>query len=112
PFGDVARFGSEIAGLLTDEPRRQRLRERAYADGRSMIWQRGAENYLSAFESARRSHRLRVVARPDIISNARDSHTPPEMRIGHLLSMCDDTGQIGRASCRERVMRSGVGVTG
>ena len=97
PFGDAARFGSEIAGLLTDEPRRQRLRERAYADGRSMIWRRGAENYFGAFENARRSHRLRVVARPDIISNAREGHTPPDMRIGHLLSMCDDTGLFQHA---------------
>jgi len=97
PFGDATRFGSEIAGLLTDEPRRQHLRERAYADGRSMIWQRGAENYLSAFESARRSHRLRVVARHDVISNVRESQAPPDMKIGHLLSMCDDTGLFQHA---------------
>jgi len=31
PFGDAAAIGSEIAQLLTDDPRRQAMRERAYA---------------------------------------------------------------------------------
>ena len=31
-FGDAAGIGSEIAQLLTDEPRRQAMREQAYSD--------------------------------------------------------------------------------
>jgi glycosyltransferase involved in cell wall biosynthesis len=92
PFGDATAIGSEIAGLLTDDARRQAMRKRAYSSSRSMTWERTAERYLTAFESARRGRRLMVIARPDQSVPSRDSHTPPEMQIGHLLSMCDDTG--------------------
>ena len=72
PFGDATAIGSEIAGLLTDDARRQAMRKRAYASSRSMTWERTAERYLAAFESARRGHRLRVVARPDQSEPSRD----------------------------------------
>ena len=77
--------------------RRQAMRKRAYASSRSMTWERTAERYLAAFESARRGHRLRVIARPDQSAASRDSRAPPEMQIGHFLSMCDDTGLFQHA---------------
>jgi hypothetical protein len=96
PFGDAAAIGGEIAGLLTDDARRQAMRERAYASSRSMTWKRSAERYLTAFESARRGHKLRVIARLDQSVPSR-GQAPPEMQIGHLLSMCDDTGLFQHA---------------
>src|SRR6266853_2577548 len=92
PFGDVTAIGNEIAGLLTNNARRQAMRKRSYSSSRSMTWERTAERYLTAFESARRGHRLRAIARLDQSGHSRGSPVPPEMRIGHLLSMCDDTG--------------------
>ena len=92
PFGDVTAIGNEIAGLLTNNARRQAMRKRSYSSSRSMTWERTAERYLTAFESARRGHRLRAIARLDQSGPSRGSPVPPEMRIGHLLSMCDDTG--------------------
>src|ERR1700681_1812273 len=53
PFGDATATGSEIAGLLTDDARRQAMRKRAYAVSRTMTWERSAERYMSAFENAR-----------------------------------------------------------
>jgi glycosyltransferase involved in cell wall biosynthesis len=97
PFADSAAIGNEIAGLLTDHPRRQAMRERAYSGGRSMIWERAAERYLTVFENARRGHRLRVIARPEQHVAARDSQAAPEMRTHHLLSMCDDAGMFQHA---------------
>ncbi len=97
PFGDATAIGSEIAGLLTDDARRQAMRKRAYSSSRSMTWERTAERYLTAFERARRAHRLRVIARLDQSVPSRDSHVPPEMQIGHLLSMCDDIGLFQHA---------------
>ena len=47
PFGDAAAIGSEIAGLLTDDARRQAMRKRAYASSRSMTWERTAERYIA-----------------------------------------------------------------
>jgi glycosyltransferase involved in cell wall biosynthesis len=97
PFGDATATGSEIVGLLTDDARRQAMRKRAYSSSRSMTWERTAERYLTAFESARRGHRLRVIVRLDQSVPSRDSHAPPEMQIGHFLSMCDDTGLFQHA---------------
>ncbi|HEY8009063.1 MAG TPA: glycosyltransferase family 4 protein [Methylocella sp.] len=96
PFGDSATLGSEIAHLLTDDARRQAMRERAYASSRSMTWERTAERYLTAFENARRGHGLRVIARQDQSAPSR-AQAPPEMQIGHFLSMCDDTGLFQHA---------------
>lgn len=98
PFGDATAIGSEIAGLLTDDPRRQAMRERAYASSRSMTWERSAERYLAAFDRARRGHRLRVIARLDQSEPACERHAPPAMQTGHLLSMCDDTGLFQHAN--------------
>src|SRR5678815_3395870 len=54
PFNDVAAIGTEIAGLLTDDLRRERMRKRAYASSRSMTWARTASNYTAVFENVRR----------------------------------------------------------
>src|SRR5258708_5729045 len=59
PFGDTTATGNEIADLLTDYPRRQAMRNRAYAVGRTMTWERTAERYMLAFENARQGHSLR-----------------------------------------------------
>lgn len=97
PFGDANTIGKEIAGLLTDDAQRQVMRERAYSSSRSMTWERTAERYLAAFESARRGYRLRVIAKPESMAPSRDHQAPPEMRIGYFLSMCDDTGLFQHA---------------
>ncbi len=98
PFGDATAIGSEIAALLAGDARRQAMCKRAYASSRSMTWERIAERYLAAFESGRRVHRLGVIARRlDQGVPSRGSHAPPEMRIGHLPSMCDDTGLFQHA---------------
>jgi glycosyltransferase involved in cell wall biosynthesis len=96
PFGDAATIGREIAELLTDEPRRQAMRKRAYATSRTMTWERTAERYLSTFESARQGHWLKVFSGP---KGAPEPHNAaaPDMQIGHFLLMCDDTGLFQHA---------------
>jgi hypothetical protein len=96
PFGDSARLGQEISSLLTDDTRRRAMRERAYAISRSMTWDRTAERYLETFETARRAYRPRIVPHIDHALPP----TPlvlPEMRLDHLLAMCDDTGLLQHA---------------
>ena len=97
PFGDAAAIGTEIADLLTDDARRQEISERAYAVSRTMTWKCTAERYGSAFENARQGHWLKVVARNK--PGLPEPHGPasPDMQIGHLLSMCDDTGLFQHA---------------
>jgi glycosyltransferase involved in cell wall biosynthesis len=102
PFGDPAAIGKEIAQLLTDDPRRQAMRERAYAASRSMTWERTAELYVASFENARHGAWLKVIARtePDAmapLAPATPAPAMPDMQLGHFLSMCDDTGLFQHA---------------
>ena len=97
PFGNAAAIGREIAELLTDDARRQAMCRRAYAVSRTMTWQRTAEHHVSAFESARQGHWLKVIARSDTGSPEPRSAAAPDMQIGHFLSMCDDTGLFQHA---------------
>jgi glycosyltransferase involved in cell wall biosynthesis len=97
PFGDSTAIGDEISGILIDGVRRQAMRKRAYSSSRSMTWERTAERYVAAFESARQGHRLRVIAPSERSVPLRDSRVPPEMQLGHLLSMCDGTGLLQHA---------------
>jgi glycosyltransferase involved in cell wall biosynthesis len=97
PFGNTAAIGDAVADLLTDDPRRRAMRERAYAVSRSMIWERAAERYMSAFANAREGHWLKVVARTKPAASPPRSPAPPAMEMGHFLSMCDDTGLFQHA---------------
>jgi len=51
PFNDAATIGAAVARLLTDHPRRESMRARAYSSSRGMTWARTAERYVSLFES-------------------------------------------------------------
>lgn len=97
PFGDAGAIGKEIASLLTDNPRRQAMRKRAYAGSRSMTWERTAERYLAIFESVVKEHYPKAVVRLDTRGTTIAGGGPPEMRLDHFLSMCDDTGLFQHA---------------
>src|SRR5258708_616726 len=96
-FGDAAATANAIAQLLTDDPRRQAMRERAYASSRSMTWERTAERYMTAFENARQGHWLKVIARTEPAVIAPHVPAAPAMQTGHFRSMCDDTGLFQHA---------------
>jgi glycosyltransferase involved in cell wall biosynthesis len=97
PFADPAGIGDAIAQLLTDDSRRQAMREQAYAASRSMTWERTAERYMSAFDNARQGHWLKVIARTEPAVIAPRGAAAPAMQTGHFLSMCDDTGLFQHA---------------
>jgi glycosyltransferase involved in cell wall biosynthesis len=97
PFNDVAAIGTEVAGLLADHPRRESMRERAYADSREMTWARTGERYVSLFESVRGAAQPAVRIVPGENLSAVRSTLPPAMQLGHLHLMCDDTGLFQHA---------------
>jgi len=99
PFGNAEAIGAEIAGLLTDDARRLAMRKQAYSGSRSMTWGRTAERYLNVFESARRGHAPKVVARRIENIHALERLSAPPMQLSHFLSMCDDTGLQQHAIC-------------
>ncbi len=95
PFGDAKAISNEIAALLTNDVRRHAMRKRAYASSRSMTWRETAERYLTVFERAR--EQLTESLRPAAVSSESGSKAIPELQIGHLLSLCDDTGILQHA---------------
>lgn len=97
PFGDSSAIGEAIGSLLTDDVRRSAMRQRAYAGSRAMTWPRIAARYLATFESVRRQHRLRSIARSNTSELPRDSQALPAMQLGHFLSLCDETGMVQHA---------------
>jgi len=97
PFSDAAAIGNEIAGLLTDDARRQAMSRRAYAASRMMTWERVAERYVSVFENVRQGHRLKLFACSEMNVPEPRSPASPDMQIGHFLSMCDDVGLFQHA---------------
>src|SRR6185437_9563627 len=86
-FGDAVGIGHEIAELLTDNARRQAMREQAYAASRSMTWERTAERYMTVFEQAGQRQRLKLMSRAETDATLSPSFATPDMRLGHFLSM-------------------------
>jgi glycosyltransferase involved in cell wall biosynthesis len=97
PFGDADAIGREIADLLTDDARRRAMRQRAYSHSRGMTWARIAERYVAVFDEARGRRPLKPIGRQNDSVAIFDSPTPPQMQLGHFLSMCDDTGLFQHA---------------
>jgi hypothetical protein len=98
PFGDSGAIGREIAALLTDDPRRQRLCREAYAYSRPMTWPRTAERCMAEYAWAVERHR-HDSRRAGAGAAAGSKRIAPDMCLTHFLSMCDDTGLIQHAIC-------------
>jgi glycosyltransferase involved in cell wall biosynthesis len=97
PFGDSQAIGTAISDLLMDDSRRNALRENAYACSRSMTWERVAARYIASFERAKAGHRIATIARHTACVAPVANQPPPQMRLGHFLAMCDDTGLFQHA---------------
>lgn len=95
PFNDVAAIGTEIAGLLTDDLRRERMRKRAHSSSRSMTWERTAASYMDVFDLARRTAATANVARNEVTPLV--TNPPPWVKLDHFALMCDDTGLLQHA---------------
>lgn len=97
PFGDRDAIGKAVSDLLSDDAKRQALALGAYKRSRPMTWEHTAERYIKLFESvvAQRSHRL--PGNENLADHVRVSARTPELRMDHLLSMCDDTGLFQHA---------------
>lgn len=98
PWRDAPAIAKEITGLLDDDEKRLDLRLRAAAYGRAMLWPAVAESYLQAFDHARAEHaqRLRTAFRAKTLA-ARPAELP-QLNLGHLMIMTDDTGMLQHAA--------------
>lgn len=98
PFRDSGAMRIEIAGLLTDDARRDAIRNRAYAESRSMTWAETAKRYVKVFEASRESVSSVITLPIDQIASAPPGLGIPEMQVEYFLSLCDDTGLLQHAT--------------
>jgi glycosyltransferase involved in cell wall biosynthesis len=97
PFRDPEAMSREIIALLTNDARRNSMRQRAYLASRSMTWERIAQRYMAAFEEVRDARGLDKL-RPVMPSKPlREGQALPEVRVDHALSLCDGTGMLQHA---------------
>ena len=89
-FGDSAGFAREIAGLLGSVRNRERLQQRAYARGRTMIWPRLAETAMAEIEAM-------VAQAPRRLANGGGEPVvlPPDLAAVERMS--DSTGMLQHA---------------
>lgn len=97
PFGDATAMGDEISGLLTNDVHRHAMRKRAYAASRSMIWPRAANRYVAIFSDLHKRALDKALLTLDAIDAPAKVAVIPEIRIGHFLSLCDNTGMLQHA---------------
>ncbi|MEP7241409.1 MAG: glycosyltransferase family 4 protein, partial [Devosia sp.] len=97
PFGDAAATGTAIAELLSDEPRRQAMRRRAYDDSRSMVWEQVAGRYLETFARVQSAVRRTAASAQVHTLLPRAGRQSPAIALGHLRTMTDDTGLFQHA---------------
>jgi glycosyltransferase involved in cell wall biosynthesis len=89
-FGDVAAFARELDRLLSNDRDRERLVQRAYARGRTMIWPRLAEAMLHEIAAI-------VVARPRRLAKSVPIVKPLLADFSAVERMSDSTGMYQHA---------------
>lgn len=97
PFRDSEALSRHVNDLLDDELERNSMRKRAYMHCRPMIWEQVARDYLKVaaemIEERRHSPRPAIQAPPKVVSPG----AVPDIDLGHLRVMTDDTGMYQHA---------------
>ncbi|MFP4644546.1 MAG: glycosyltransferase family 4 protein, partial [Spirochaetales bacterium] len=98
PFHAPEAIASAITSLLKDDTRRHAMRKQAYLAGRNMTWNQIGARYYELIERTRRTK-----SRPDgprrfpVRTVAESPRNLPELRLGHLMALTDDTGIVQHA---------------
>lgn len=98
PFRDPSAIGSTIVGLLDDPEKRLRMRRRAAAHGRAMLWPAVARSYLDTFERARSENALRMRVAFQAGTLATRPAELPQVNLDHVAILTDDTGILQHAT--------------
>ena len=95
-FGDAQQLAGCLRTLLTDREKRQRIRDRAHAFGREMLWSRAARHYADTFARARQTFADQapaLVRKP----TTRMRMSLPDVHPDHMYAMTDSTGLLQHA---------------
>lgn len=96
-FGDHDHLTKTIIGLIENSAERNRIRKKAYAIGRNMIWKEVARQYNNVFEKALNEYT--ISGRGRSLQKRFVEHNPiPEVKLDHLIRLTDDTGIIQHAT--------------
>ena len=96
PFKDAGAIAQQVTSLLDNDLARNTMRKKAYHYGRDMIWSAVATRYMDTFHAARLKRHL-AIPRTSAPA-ATQTLELPEIRLGHLLTMTDDTGLFQHAT--------------
>jgi glycosyltransferase involved in cell wall biosynthesis len=94
PVRDAAAIADAAIGLLGDEAARAEVGRRAAEHALSSSWPVVANSYLRSFEHALEGQRRRTPPPSQLLAPPADL---PELNLGHLQAMTDDTGLIQHA---------------
>lgn len=98
PPKDSGAIAREAADILTNPTRRHALESRAAAYGKSMGWPVVARSYLASFDRANDAHGKRLALAFRATTLAKRSVEIPEIDLGHVRLMTDDTGILQHAT--------------
>lgn len=104
PPRDSRAIAREVLGVLNDAGRRHGLEQRAAAHGRTMTWPVVARGYLDSFDRALLGAATRRDLAPASPSRPLPREVPaarprlPDLDLGHLRIMTDDTGLLQHAA--------------
>jgi len=97
PWRDAPAIAREVIDLIGDDERRAAISMRAAAYGRSMLWPAVAERYMDSFDQAGTEQATRRRATFHARTLARRPARLPELALGHVRHMTDDTGILQHA---------------
>lgn len=97
PVRDAGAIASQVIDILSNDSRRRALEQRASIRGRGMSWPVVARGYFDSFEKAIESKA--TLPRPSFAARtlARRPVELPEVDLGHLQVLTDDTGILQHA---------------
>lgn len=99
PFRDAEGIADAVLRMQADPEARQEMGRRAAEFGKHMLWPEVGKSYLKSFSKAKRdsAERLRLLVLEPMVA-ASSPETLPEMRLGHLCDLTDDTGILQHAT--------------
>lgn len=97
-FNDSTALSESINRLLADDKLRGKIVKKAWDFSRGALWKNVAAEYLSIFDEIRteRQEQPRVWTFPEPLEKTRTSL--PDINLGHLFTMTDDTGILQHAT--------------
>jgi len=101
PFRDGDAIAKQVNRLLDDQPLREAMAQKAYEDGRTMVWPAVATQLARLLRSCLRIDQLaRLTSSGKPTSTGEISWLPTgEINLTHLFRLTDDTGIIQHATC-------------